>query len=96
MYVSIPYKSGQHFKDLLELIKHWQEEFVSIPYKSGQHFKEDGAMITRVRDSNGVSIPYKSGQHFKDDEYPIPRPLYVRRFNPLQIGSTLQTQPQSS
>ena len=39
-FVSIPYKSGQHFKNVdVEELKKGGACRVSIPYKSGQHFK---------------------------------------------------------
>ena len=37
-----------------------------------------------------VSIPYKSGQHFKMSDECTRIQQAIRRFNPLQIGSTLQ------
>ena len=64
LLVSIPYKSGQHFKSNSLYLQRNSYIIVSIPYKSGQHFKKGWPPVSR-RQSVRVSIPYKSGQHFK-------------------------------
>ena len=65
-HVSIPYKSGQHFKTARERVRAVRSRpCVSIPYKSGQHFKTTTVHRDDMNKKGDVSIPYKSGQHFK-------------------------------
>ena len=63
--VSIPYKAGQHFKNVV-FLRGWSNRvIVSIPYKAGQHFKIIDRARQVVKKRAHVSIPYKAGQHFK-------------------------------
>ena len=65
---------------------------VSIPYKSGQHFKIGEEWNFTLPNDAAVSIPYKSGQHFKSLLTIAAKKSKRERFNPLQIGSTLQNE----
>ena len=58
--VSIPYKSGQHFKIMNNKATRSRKEkpmTVSIPYKSGQHFKKNNDGVHPPRRPQGFQSP---------------------------------------
>ena len=115
--VSIPYKSGQHFKLILLSLLSAKRYSVSIPYKSGQHFKH--RLIARITRAFGQTFQSPTNRvntsntklagryDFVLTAFQSPtnrvntsnkwrrlracRRCAAHRFNPLQIGSTLQT-----
>ena len=90
--VSIPYKSGQHFKNRCD--PHTPHPArppapVSIPYKSGQHFK---TLISETSSSGASRFQSPTNRVNTSKSWTSSTRSTVRIacFNPLQIGSTLQ------